>query len=129
MPETAELYTFSLGDSFNFPPAFLHLATRLTISSRNPFLVRPTAGSVVASSSIWLTVVMAPKTSDGYLWTTSSGILKGNLDCEGVIHPSRSSQTSQSILYDVIVIGAGYAGLAAARDLSITSIPRSAFSQ
>ncbi|ETS77698.1 hypothetical protein PFICI_09760 [Pestalotiopsis fici W106-1] len=58
---------------------------------------------------------MATKTGDGYTWDRASGVLPG-LETEAVISPRRS--VSGNTIYDVIVIGAGYAGLAAARDLA-----------
>ena len=63
---------------------------------------------------------MAPKTSDGYIWTPCSGVVAG-LECDAYVSPQRSL-ASPSKLYDVIVVGAGYAGLAAARDLATSSM-------
>ncbi|KAH8586177.1 hypothetical protein B0O99DRAFT_656961 [Bisporella sp. PMI_857] len=48
---------------------------------------------------------------------TSSGLTTG-LPCKGVISPSISLRLPQTATYDVIVLGAGYAGLIAARDLA-----------
>lgn len=62
---------------------------------------------------------MDHKTSDGYTWTSTSGVVPG-LECEAYVSPQRSG-ARESHLYDVIVIGAGYAGLAAARDLATSS--------
>ena len=60
---------------------------------------------------------MAPKTSDGYLWTPAEGVQRGALETDAVVSPQRSVHGSKDKVYDAIVIGAGYAGLAAARDL------------
>ncbi|KAF5586874.1 monoamine oxidase N [Fusarium subglutinans] len=59
---------------------------------------------------------MTPKTKDGHVWEPHTGFQKG-LESDAVISPQRSV-SSTSKVFDVIVIGAGYAGLAAARDLS-----------
>lgn len=63
---------------------------------------------------------MTPKTKDGHIWEPSTGFQKG-LESDAVVSPQRSV-TSTNKVYDVIVIGAGYAGLAAARDLSQLSM-------
>lgn len=59
-------------------------------------------------------------TSDGHCWNTS-GTIQNGLPCSAVIEPrSNINIDSQDpTTYDVIVIGAGYAGLTAARDLTI----------
>lgn len=45
---------------------------------------------------------------------------RGNFDCEGVIStPQRIKKRTPGFVYDTIVIGAGYAGLSAGRDLAI----------
>ncbi|KAF5689588.1 monoamine oxidase N [Fusarium circinatum] len=59
---------------------------------------------------------MTPKTKDGHIWEPHTGFQKG-LESDAVISPQRSVSSPNKV-YDVIVIGAGYAGLAAARDLS-----------
>lgn len=57
-----------------------------------------------------------PVTDDGYHWTRSTGMQQGVLRCKGVVDPP--SRIDNSFLeYDVVVIGAGYAGLIAAREL------------
>ena len=53
-----------------------------------------------------------PKSSEGYLWT-QSGSVEG-LETEAVIQSTPSLKSK----YDVIVIGAGFAGLIAAREIS-----------
>ncbi|KAH7015935.1 hypothetical protein EDB80DRAFT_833171 [Ilyonectria destructans] len=60
---------------------------------------------------------MANKTRDGHVWTPSSGMQAG-IESDAVISPSRSV-SSATKTYDTIIIGAGYAGLAAARDLAL----------
>lgn len=57
-----------------------------------------------------------PITDDGYHWTRSTGMQQGVLHCKGVVDPP--SRIDNSFLeYDVVIIGAGYAGLIAAREL------------
>ncbi|KAL4864651.1 hypothetical protein BDV12DRAFT_188747 [Aspergillus spectabilis] len=59
---------------------------------------------------------MAPTTREGYVWTPESGITAG-LECDAVVAPQRSILDAK--VYDVIVIGAGYAGLVSVRDLTL----------
>ena len=54
------------------------------------------------------------KSSDGYHWTEHEGLTSG-LPSLGVIKPESNISSGQHV-YDVIVIGAGYAGLTAARN-------------
>lgn len=58
-------------------------------------------------------------TSDGYSWSESTGTVKGGLKCRGVVTPARKVTANGT--FDVIIVGAGYAGLAAARDLATSS--------
>jgi hypothetical protein len=53
---------------------------------------------------------------DGYQWTPVGGIQKG-LESIGAIRPTSNLAGKQTTSFDVVVIGAGYAGLIAARDL------------
>lgn len=62
---------------------------------------------------------MTTKTSDGYVWEPTTG-LRAGLESDAVVKPARSLAGGNKV-YDAIVIGAGYAGLAAARDLSLLS--------
>ena len=63
-------------------------------------------------------------TVDAYTWTQEGGLQKGGLKCEGVISPTTSRHAPQNSVYDVVVIGAGYAGLSAARNLVNMSLSR-----
>ncbi|KAF7558187.1 hypothetical protein G7Z17_g124 [Cylindrodendrum hubeiense] len=55
--------------------------------------------------------------SDGFTWTPTEGISQG-LPTIGVVVPPARSIQPQTATYDAIVIGSGYAGLVAARDLA-----------
>lgn len=63
---------------------------------------------------------MTPKTRDGHVWEPHTGF-KAGIESDAVISPQRSVSAVANKVYDVIIIGAGYAGLAAARDLSLQS--------
>ncbi|OTA53464.1 monoamine oxidase [Hypoxylon sp. EC38] len=57
-------------------------------------------------------------TREGYHWTKEGGLAAG-VPSIGVVHPvSNIESKTQQGLYDVAIIGAGYAGLTAARDLA-----------
>lgn len=62
---------------------------------------------------------MTPKTRDGHVWEPQTGFKTG-IESDAVISPARALNNANKV-YDVVVIGAGYAGLAAARDLSLLS--------
>ncbi|KAK4862459.1 hypothetical protein LT330_002592 [Penicillium expansum] len=55
--------------------------------------------------------------SDGFSWTPFTGRQEG-LPTIGVVKPSSRSIQPEDDIHDVIVIGAGYAGLVASRDLA-----------
>lgn len=54
---------------------------------------------------------------DGFSWTKTDGLRPG-IPCIGAIQPPSNVESSESE-FDVIVVGAGYAGLTAARDTSV----------
>jgi glycine/D-amino acid oxidase-like deaminating enzyme len=54
---------------------------------------------------------------DGFSWTESQG-LKAGVPCIGAISPPKNLANGNT-KFDVIVVGAGYCGLTAARDASI----------
>lgn len=54
---------------------------------------------------------------DGYQWTPETGLAQG-VPSIGVISPP-TNLSSTSGPWDVIVVGAGYTGLTAARDLTL----------
>ena len=59
----------------------------------------------------------AKLSTEGYTYTKKDGLI-GGLHTYGVIQPdSRIRQSDKDKIWDAIVIGAGYAGLVAARDL------------
>lgn len=55
--------------------------------------------------------------TDGFSWTKADGLRPG-IPCIGTIQPPTNIKATDSE-FDVIVVGAGYAGLTAARDISI----------
>lgn len=57
---------------------------------------------------------------DGYCWTKSTGLKQG-VPSIGVISPPTNVSSSET-KYDVIVIGAGYCGLTAARNAAIEGL-------
>ncbi|OJJ56547.1 hypothetical protein ASPSYDRAFT_182263 [Aspergillus sydowii CBS 593.65] len=57
-------------------------------------------------------------TQDGFYLENDNGTLHRGLKCAGVITPPQTVTDKQST-FDVIVVGAGYAGLTACRDLCI----------
>lgn len=57
-----------------------------------------------------------PRSREGWQWAASDGLTPG-LPTQAVIEPAQSI-ASPSKVYDVLVIGAGYAGLTATRDLA-----------
>ncbi|GKZ27990.1 hypothetical protein AbraCBS73388_008220, partial [Aspergillus brasiliensis] len=61
---------------------------------------------------------MSYKTAEAYTWSRQEGLKHGGFVCKGVVMPPLHLKAPVDHLYDVIVIGAGYAGLAAARDLT-----------
>ncbi|OAA60376.1 amine oxidase [Niveomyces insectorum RCEF 264] len=62
---------------------------------------------------------MTGQTSDGYSWTAADGLQKGGFACDGVVVPPRKLFARADHVYDVLIVGGGYAGLSAARDLTI----------
>lgn len=58
------------------------------------------------------------RTREGFHWTPSEGLCAGT-PCIGVVEPAQKVGKTGTV-YDAVVIGAGYAGLTAARDLSIS---------
>lgn len=61
---------------------------------------------------------MAATTSEPYVWTPEGGLKRGGFICEGAVFPPENLVSPKDTVYDVLIIGGGYAGLAAARDLT-----------
>jgi hypothetical protein len=55
---------------------------------------------------------------DGYVWTEAEG-LRAGVPSIGVIEPP-SNLTDKTVIFDVIIVGAGYCGLTAARDATLS---------
>lgn len=60
------------------------------------------------------------KTREGYQWTELNGLQQG-IPTIAVVSPSTSVQGGNDS-YDAIVIGSGYAGLTAARDMALAGL-------
>ncbi|KAI1362304.1 amine oxidase [Xylaria arbuscula] len=57
-------------------------------------------------------------TRDGHSWTPQDGLKQGQFSCVGVVSPPSHVKAPAGFTYDVLILGAGYAGLSAARDLT-----------
>jgi len=55
---------------------------------------------------------------DGFSWTKAGGLVQG-VPTIGLIQPP-ASHLKEGVTYDVIVIGAGYTALTAARDATVS---------
>ena len=60
--------------------------------------------------------ISAMATREGLLFDNSSSVLQRGLPCKGAVKPF-TNNTDERVEFDVIVVGAGYAGLTACRDL------------
>ncbi|KAF2847292.1 monoamine oxidase N [Plenodomus tracheiphilus IPT5] len=58
---------------------------------------------------------------DGYCWTPQGGLQAG-VPTIGLISPPTNITNQEDIVYDVVIIGAGYCGLTAARDASLEGL-------
>lgn len=58
---------------------------------------------------------------DGYQWTKATGLVKG-VPSIGVIDPPSNIESQTSNKFDVIIVGAGYAGLTAVRDATLAGM-------
>ncbi|KAF9888965.1 hypothetical protein FE257_008135 [Aspergillus nanangensis] len=68
-----------------------------------------------SASDLW---VPSRLNGDGFSWTPSAG-RQNRLPTIGVVHPPAHCTLPEGDIHDVIVIGAGYAGLVASRDLAV----------
>lgn len=57
---------------------------------------------------------------DGYSWTEAQG-LKAGIPTIGLIQPPTNVKDQQAT-YDVVIVGAGYTGLTAARDATLAGM-------
>lgn len=58
-------------------------------------------------------------TRDGFYLQNDNDLLQKGLRCAGAINPPTNVGGKRLRVYDVIVVGAGYSGLTACRDLCI----------
>lgn len=64
-----------------------------------------------------MSTYQAKPSKDGHVYTKRDGLV-GGLNTYAVIQPDRKVRSAdKGHVWDVIIIGAGYAGLVAARDL------------
>lgn len=61
---------------------------------------------------------MAARTAEAHTWTREGGLKSGNFVCKGAISPPQQLKQPKDTVYDVLIVGGGYAGLVAARDLT-----------
>jgi hypothetical protein len=73
--------------------------------------------AVPINASTW---TFAMTSRDGYQWTESTGLVKG-VPSIGVVQPSTNINDVEGT-YEVIVVGAGYCGLTAARDAALSGV-------
>ena len=59
---------------------------------------------------------------DGFQWTSETGLTQG-VPSIGVISPPSNISAAEAGPWDVIVVGAGYTGLTATRDLCLAGKP------
>lgn len=57
---------------------------------------------------------------DGFQWTPETGLAQGVPSIGVISPPTNISSSSES--YDVIVVGGGYSGLTATRDLTVAGM-------
>lgn len=58
-----------------------------------------------------------PRSRDGWEWTEQQGLRQGVPSFSVILPPSNVS--SANVVYDAIVVGAGYSGLTALRDATL----------
>ncbi len=63
-------------------------------------------------------MVLKPNSRDGWEWTKKEGLRQG-VPSMAVIQPA-SNLLNNDCSFDVVVVGAGYTGLTAARDLTLS---------
>ncbi|ORY91639.1 hypothetical protein BCR35DRAFT_323378 [Leucosporidium creatinivorum] len=62
------------------------------------------------------------RTKEGFQYIKATGQLTQGFECEGAVSPASSFRSVASSHFDLIVIGAGYAGLVAARDATLSGL-------
>jgi hypothetical protein len=93
----------------------------ITVKHRSVFSLPLTDRSPQFTTIIEMSATSpALRSRDGWEWTKQGGLQQG-VPSIGVIQPASKLPTADFI-FDVIVVGAGYAGLTAARDATLAGM-------
>ena len=82
------------------------------------------ATTIPATTTTTTTITTIPTTTDGYHYEPATGLVAG-LHTAAVVAPPTSpglASLPADHVFDVIVVGAGYAGLTAARDAAVSGL-------
>lgn len=90
------------------------------LDSKHDTLISSTIVSRLSLRNFPIPSLAKMTSRDGYSWTEQTGLRPG-VPSIGVITPA-TNVVSSNVLYDVVVIGAGYCGLTAARDASLSGV-------
>ena len=105
------------------PPWFLHSLIVCYIAIMAS-AAKSAATTIPATTTTTTTPTTIPTTTDGYHYEPATGLVAG-LHTAAVVAPTRSpglASLPADYVFDVIVLGAGYAGLTAARDTAVSGL-------